>query len=71
MAEAHNWTCTSGILDASCIAGVTIFMDSRVFPNERKMCPSKTSEQEVSLLRSSALAIFRVSRRNRLRVKRG
>merc|ERR1719188_983255 len=65
MADAHNWTWTSGILDASCMAGVTMFIDSRVFPRERKMCPSRTREQEVSLLRSSALAILRVSRRKR------
>lgn len=45
-----------------------MFIDSRVLPNERKMCPSNTREHEVSLLRSSAFAIFRVSRRNRLKV---
>jgi hypothetical protein len=66
MEEAHSCTWASGILEASCIAGVTMFIDSRELPRDRKMCPSKTNEQEVSRLRSSALAIFSVSRRKRL-----
>ena len=35
--DAHSWTWTSGILDASCMAGVTMFIDSREFPNDKKM----------------------------------
>ena len=66
MEEAQSCTCASGIFEASCMAGVTMFIDSRELPNERKMCPSSTKEQEVRRFKSSALAIFRVSRRNRL-----
>ncbi len=40
-----------------------MFMDSLGFPRERKMCPRRTREQEVSRLRSSAFAILSVSRR--------
>ena len=63
MDDAHNCTWISGILEASCIAGVTMFIDSRVFPNDKNMCPNKTNEHEVSLFKSSAFAIFNVSRR--------
>ena len=51
----------SGILEASCIAGVTMFIDSLVFPSDRNICPSKTKEHDVNLFKSSALAIFKVS----------
>lgn len=63
MAVAHNCTCTSGILDANCMAGVTIFIDSLLFPNERNMCPRRTKLQDVSLFKSSELVIFNVSLR--------
>lgn len=48
---------------ASCIAGVTMFMLSRELLIDKKICPSRTSEHDVSLFRSSAFAIFNVSRR--------
>lgn len=63
IAVAHSCTCTSGILEASCMAGVTIFIDSLLFPNERNMCPNKTRLQEVNLFKSSELAIINVSLR--------
>ena len=63
IAEAHSCTCTSGILAASCMAGVTMFMLSLPLPSDRKMCPSSTRLHEVSRFRSSALAILSVSRR--------
>jgi len=69
MAVAHNCTCTSGILEANCIAGVTIFIDSLLFPNERKICPKSTRLQEVSLFKSSEFAIFKVSLRYRLKIR--
>lgn len=68
MAVAHNCTCTSGILDANCIAGVTIFIDSLLFPNERNICPKSTRLHEVSLFKSSEFAIFNVSLRYRLKI---
>ena len=37
IAEAHSWTWVSGILEESCIAGVTIFIDSREFPKDKKI----------------------------------
>ena len=37
IAEAHSWTWVSGIFDESCIAGVTIFIDSRELPKDKKM----------------------------------
>ncbi len=37
MADAQSWTWTSGIFEASCIAGVTMFIDSLELPKERKM----------------------------------
>lgn len=37
-----------------------------LFPRERKACPSRTREQEVSLFRSSVFAILKDSLRNRL-----
>lgn len=40
---------------------------SFLFPNERKIWPSKTNEQEVNLFKSSALAIFKVSLKKRLK----
>lgn len=66
MAEAHSWTCTSGILLASCIAGVTMFILSRLLPSDKKMWPSNTKEHDVKRFRSSAFAIFSVSRKYRL-----
>ena len=66
IAVAQSWTWTSGIFDASCIAGVTMFMDSRLLPRDRNMWPKRTRLQDVSLLRSSEFAIFNVSRRYRL-----
>lgn len=66
IAEAHSWTWTSGILLANCIAGVTMFILSRLFPRDKKICPSKTNEHEVSLFKSSAFAIFKVSLKYRL-----
>ena len=48
------------------MAGVTMFMLSFPLPRLRKMWPSRTRLQLVSLLRSSALAILRVSLRYRL-----
>ena len=63
MEDAHSCTWISGILDASCIAGVTMFIDSLVFPKDKNMWPNKTNEQDVSRLRSSAFAIFNVSRK--------
>lgn len=68
MAVAHNCTCTSGILEANCIAGVTIFIDSLLFPNERNICPKSTRLHEVSLFKSSEFAIFNVSLRYRLKI---
>ncbi len=65
-AEAHSCTCTSGILAASCIAGFTIFRASWLLPSDKKMWPSSTREQDVKRFRSSAFAIFRVSRKYRL-----
>lgn len=62
-ADAQSCTCTSGILLASCMAGVTMFMLSRLLPNEKKMCPRSTSEHEVRRFRSSAFAILSVSRK--------
>ena len=66
IAEAHSWTWVSGIFDESCIAGVTIFIDSRELPKDKKMCPSRTRAHTVKRLRSSAFAIFSVSLRYRL-----
>ena len=37
IAEAHSWTWVSGIFDESCIAGVTIFIDSRELPKDKNM----------------------------------
>ena len=65
-ADAHNCTCTSGILLASCMAGVTILRASELLPMLTKMWPSSTREQDVSRFRSSAFAILRVSLRKRL-----
>lgn len=42
---------------------------TRWFPSTKKMWPSKTSEHAVSLFRSSALDIFRVSLRNLLLIQ--
>ena len=63
MAEAQSCTWVSGILEESCIAGVTIFIDSLELPKDRKMCPKRTRAHTVNRLRSSALAIFSVSLR--------
>jgi hypothetical protein len=49
------------------MAGVTMFMDSRELPKERKIWPNRTREQDVRRFRSSAFAIFNVSRRKRLK----
>ena len=40
-----------------------------LLPRDRKMWPSRTREQDVSRLRSSAFAIFSVSRKYRLKVE--
>lgn len=69
MDEAHSCTWVSGILEESCIAGVTMFMDSRELPIDKNMCPRRTSAHTVNLFRSSALAILRVSRKFRLQTK--
>ena len=37
MAEAHSCMWMSGIFEASCMAGVTMFIASRLFPKDRKM----------------------------------
>lgn len=67
MAEHHNCKWTSGIFEASCMAGETIFMDSFEFPILKKTWLSSTKEQDVSRFKSSALAIFSDSRRKRLK----
>ena len=59
----------SGIFEASCIAGVTIFIDSLVFPSDKNICPSNTKEHDVNRFKSSALAIFKVSLRYLLKRK--
>ena len=70
IAEAHSCTCVSGIFDESCIAGVTMFIDSLELPRDKNMCPRSTRAQTVSRFKSSALAIFNVSRRYRLKMDR-
>ena len=37
MADAQSCTCVSGIFDESCIAGVTMFIDSRELPSDKKI----------------------------------
>lgn len=66
LSSAEDQSCTdiSGILLASCMAGTTILLLSLWFPRTKKIWPSRTSEQAVSLFRSSAFDIFRVSLRN-------
>lgn len=63
IAVAHNCRWTSGILEANCIAGVTIFMDSVCWPCDKNMWPRSTRLHDVSRFRSSEFAIFNVSRR--------
>jgi len=63
IALPHNCTCTSGIFDANCIAGETIFILSFEFPILRKTWLSNTKEHDVKRFKSSAFAIFNVSRR--------
>ena len=46
-----------------------MFIDSLVFPRDRKIWPNSTSEQDVNRFKSSALAIFKVSRRYLLKNK--
>jgi len=65
IAEAHSCTWVSGIFEESCIAGVTIFIDSREFPKDKNTWPSRTRAQTVKRLRSSAFAILSVSLRYR------
>ena len=47
-----------------------MFIDSLVFPRDRKIWPNSTSEQDVNRFKSSALAIFKVSRRYLLKNKK-
>lgn len=61
IADAHSCTCTSGILLANCMAGVTMFILSWLLPNDKNMCPSNTRVHEVRRFESSAFAIFNVS----------
>ena len=43
--EAHNWTWTSGILPASCIAGVTMFIASYIRTKKKRRKSHKKNEK--------------------------
>lgn len=63
IADAQSWMWRSGILLAKCIAGLTMFMLSLLFSNDRYIWPKRTSEQEVNLFKPSALARLNISRK--------